>query len=125
MLDRTLQRAVKLLASQMVLLAAGYTQSAAIPQAAAHVNIASLEKLAEAGDPEAQTKLGLAYHDGDGVTADDWKAADWLRRAADQGDGVAQNSLGILYQSGHGVPKDLAQAFAWFRKSASQRYGPG
>jgi len=88
-------------------------------------DISSLQRRAQLGDAEAQTALGLAYRDGDGVPADDWKAAEWFRKAADQGNPVAQNALGVLYHIGHGVPKDLAQAFQWYKKSAEQKYPPG
>src|SRR3954462_8643943 len=87
---------------------------------AASADIHALTQKAEAGDPQAQTELGLAYRD-----SDPSRAAEWFHKAAEQGNPVAQNSLGVLYHSGQGVPKDFDQAFSWYKKSAAQKYGPG
>ena len=47
--------------------------------------VAALRELAEAGDAEAQTELGLRYEAGREVAQDYAVAASWLRRAAEQG----------------------------------------
>src|SRR3954453_15426226 len=87
---------------------------------AASADIHALTQKAEAGDPQAQTELGLAYRD-----SDPSRAAEWFHKAAEQGNPKAQNSLGVLYHGGHGVPKDFDQAFEWYKKEAAQKYGPG
>jgi TPR repeat protein len=64
-------------------------------------------------DPAAQVKLGLAYIEGDGVPADENKAAELFRSAAQQGNADAQFNLGLLYIRGAGVPKDDVEAYKW------------
>ena len=75
---------------------------------------------AEQGDADAQVRLGIAYHLGQGAPQDFTQAAAWYRKAADQGDAVAQGFLGDMHRKGEGVPKDLGQAVAWYRKAADQ-----
>lgn len=71
---------------------------------------------AQAGDAEAQYKLGDHYFNKrDGVNG-----MKWTRQAAEQGHAAAQNSLGIRYYSGGSVTRDIAEAEKWFRKSAAQ-----
>ena len=83
--------------------------------------IAALRVKAKAGDVDAQSDLGYAYRDGQGVPQDDAQAAAWFRKAAEQrGDAADQYNLGLAYANGKGVPQDYAQAAAWFRKAAEQ-----
>src|SRR3954470_10681335 len=123
MSNRDLRCIAFVLACQSLLVPAGFAQSAS--SSAKHASIASLQKEAEAGDAEAQTKLGIAYRDGIGVRTDDDKAVTWLRKAAEQGNPAAENALGVQYHTGRGVPKDLEQAFQWYKKSAAQKFVPG
>lgn len=78
----------------------------------------ALQKAAEQGDANAQLQLARAYQDGNGVTANDDIAAQWLKRAADAGNADAQNSLGVAYRMGRGVSRDLKEAVRWYRKAA-------
>lgn len=82
--------------------------------------LAEWRPLAEAGDVNAQTMLGLVYAEGKGVPQDDTEAVAWFRRAAEQGYGPAQNNLGFMYAKGHGVAQDDAVAVAWYRRAAEQ-----
>ena len=75
---------------------------------------------AEKGNPEAQTLLGLCYHQGLGVKQDDVEAVKWFRKAARQGLAPAQYNLGISYRDGLGIEKDTAEAVKWFGKAADQ-----
>ena len=100
----------------LVAVATSFAQSA--EQAAPDVS--KLQKLAEAGDAEAQFNLALFYEDGEGVTQDYAEAVKWWRLAAEQGDAQAQNNLGVCYENGEGVTKDLAEAVKWYRKAAQQ-----
>ena len=77
-------------------------------------------KAADQGDAAAQYRLGILYHNGQGVPQDYAQAATWYRKAADQGNALAQSNLGVLYDNGQGVPQDYAQATAWYRKAADQ-----
>ncbi len=54
-------------------------------------------KAAEQGDADAQFRLGVMYHEGEGVSQDYTEAAKWSRKAAEQGDASAQINLGVMY----------------------------
>src|SRR5438445_1096203 len=86
------------------------------------IDVAEQTTLANAGDPVAQNKLGIAYDAGIGTQRDMAKAVMWYRKSAEQGNADAQNSMGSLYQSGDGVPKDSTQAVYWYQKAAAQRH---
>lgn len=81
---------------------------------------AAWRPLAEAGEAEAQARLGFLYEKGRGVARDLGEAVRWYRAAAHQGHATAQYSLGRLHELGHGVARDAAAALAWYRKAALQ-----
>ena len=85
--------------------------------------LASTRKLAAAGDPVAQNRLGAWYERGIYVKADPVRSAAWYRLAAQSGNAVAQNNLGVLYYRGAGVPRDQEQAVYWYAKAAEQGHG--
>ena len=62
-----------------------------------------LVKKAEAGDADAQCKLGGCYSFGRGVAVDYSQAYMWFAKSAEQGNAVGQNSLGCCYHTGEGV----------------------
>jgi hypothetical protein len=74
--------------------------------------------LAEAGDPRAQTELGVMYGLGYGVERNDAIAALWFRLAAIQGYPRAQNNLGRLYRLGLGVKQDPEAGARWIKRAA-------
>jgi len=78
---------------------------------------------ARRGNATAQLNMGLAYHNGTGVTKDFVKAAEWFRRSAEQGNQYSQSNLGNLYAQGFGVEKDEAKALEWWEKAAAQGHG--
>ena len=80
----------------------------------------TFRKLAEQGDPDAQTNLGFMYDEGQGVLQDYAEAVKWYRLAAEQGDAVAQYNLGFMYEMGKGVLQDYAEAVKWYRLAADQ-----
>jgi len=80
-----------------------------------------LHKLAEAGNMDAQSQLGLLYYDGRGVPQNFKEAGIWFRKAAEQGHAGAQVNLGTLYFLGYGVSENNQEALFWFRKAAAQR----
>lgn len=84
---------------------------------------ASTRKLAAAGDPVAQNRLGAGYENGSWGKPDLVQAAAWYRLAAQSGNAVAQNNLGVLYNRGAGVPRDPKQAVHWYEKAAEQGHG--
>jgi uncharacterized protein len=75
---------------------------------------------AEAGEPEAQYRLGVMYADGKGVAPNDAEAALWFERAASQGNAAAQYNLGASYAEGVGVRRDMETAAKWFHRAADQ-----
>ncbi len=77
-------------------------------------------KAAEQGDAQAQSDLGHAYYNGQGVPQDYKQAVKWYRKAAEQGFAKAQYNLGRMHALGLGVPVDYAQAVKWFREGAEQ-----
>lgn len=85
--------------------------------------LASTRKRAEAGDPDAQNRLGTWYQHGTHVEADPVQAAAWYLLAAQAGNAFAQNNLGVLYYRGLGVPHDQKQAVYWYAKAAEQGHG--
>ena len=82
--------------------------------------LVELRRLAEQGDADAQSKLGVMYDTGEGVPEDDAEAVKWFRMAAEQGYATAQFNLGVKYAVGQGVPEDDAEAVKWFRMAAKQ-----
>ena len=59
------------------------------------------------------------YLNGEGVTADETKAAAWFRLAAEQGYSASQSTLGLLYSTGQGVHKNKITALMWLNISVS------
>lgn len=86
------------------------------------VDVDSIRTAAERGDAGAQSKLGMMFHNGQGVPRDDIQAADWWRKSAEQGNAAAENDLGASYHDGRGVRQDRAQEIYWVRKAAEQGY---
>jgi TPR repeat protein len=77
------------------------------------------QDLALKGFTDSQTRLGLMYLDGEGVSQNTDVAIRWLKSAAAQGDATAHLILGLIYfgERPH-TPQDIAQAVQWFRSSA-------
>lgn len=76
-------------------------------------DLASLNKVAEHGDPAAQFALGARYATGEDVKQDYTEAVRWFTLAAEQGHILAQATLGAYYWAGRGVPQDLNKAYYW------------
>ena len=79
-----------------------------------------LNKLATAGDADAQNALGFRYSMGRGVPIDGAEAVKWYRLAADQGHATAQTNLGRCYSTGEGVSKNSKEGARWFRLAADR-----
>jgi TPR repeat protein len=97
----------------------------ALSASAAAQDIDELRRLAQQGDSNAQTMLGMRYQNGDGVQRDDAEAVRWYRKAAQMGNASGQFNLGKMYQNGRGVAQDNGEAVHWYRKSADQGYSMG
>jgi len=82
-----------------------------------------LFKAANMGHARAQSMLGIAFQDGEGVKANDRAAAYWFSAAASQGHRAAQYALGGMYEEGEGgLPKSLARATELYIKIANQGF---
>ncbi len=83
-----------------------------------------LEPLAAAGNPIAQTRLGLLYYHGHGVRESDAMALRWFERAARQGHAEAQFHLANLHAYGLSDPapgQDPQRLAAqWYFEAARQ-----
>jgi TPR repeat protein len=75
---------------------------------------------ADAGDAEAQYRLGNLFAHGEGVARDPQTACNWFLKAAEQDHVEAQAKLGAVYAAGGGVKKDFAKAISWFRRAAER-----
>jgi TPR repeat protein len=105
----------------------GVAKNKAVPEKklTAVENVAKWKKEAEAGNAEAQQKLGRAYFLGEGVPKDAAQAVVWYRKAAEQENADAQFWLGRAYDGANddndlGIPKHDAKAMTWYRKAAEQ-----
>ncbi len=86
------------------------------------LDLVSLIRAADSGDPVAQTRLGeFQQSRGQAGSA---PAAKWYRRAADQGYAPAQYRLGLMYADGRGVQQSASEAEKWLRRAANQHYAP-
>lgn len=75
---------------------------------------------AKNGDPEAQFRIGVCFHTGDGVAKDYKKAAYWWQIGADQGDASCQFNLGLSYIKGEGVSLNKVTGAMLVKKAAEQ-----
>lgn len=80
----------------------------------------SIQGLADAGNPEAQVRLGVIYFNGEGVDVDLAQTVHWFRLAAEQNFADGLNWLGRLYDEGDGVAEDDAEAARLYRLAAEQ-----
>ena len=82
--------------------------------------VAIWQPLADAGDPSAETYLGMMYDNGYGVPQDRTKAFRLFERAAKSGHASAQYHLGFMYHHGRGVQRSQTEALNWYRLAAEQ-----
>ena len=84
-----------------------------------------LRKVADQGDSQAQSDIGVMYENGKGgLPQSHALALEWYCKAADQGDAKAQFKLGSMYAQGKGVPQSDALAVEWYSKAAVEEYAP-
>jgi ankyrin repeat protein len=79
-----------------------------------------LEKAAEAGLAQAQTRLAKRYLLGLVDGREPEKLVELLRNAAERGDQEAQLLLGALFADGRVMPQDLVQSHVFFELAAAQ-----
>lgn len=78
-----------------------------------------LVSAAQAGDVDAQFRLGRAYETGTGMPQNDFEAVRWFRMAAAQDHPAAAMDLGWMLANGYGVAKDEERALYWFTRAAA------
>ncbi|HEX7271273.1 MAG TPA: protein kinase [Casimicrobiaceae bacterium] len=81
--------------------------------------IAILKPLADAGNAQAELRLGDAYADGRGVERNMRSAESWYEKAALQGEIPAQLKLGAMFANGAGVNRNNNLAYVWYGTAAS------
>lgn len=77
---------------------------------------------AQQGDLDARMRLGLMFHEGDGVTRDPEQAAHWFQLAASADLPAGQAALAFLHEQGTGVEQDFAQALTLYRAAAGRKH---
>jgi uncharacterized protein len=82
--------------------------------------VQSLKPQVESGDAAAQTKLGILYYKGQGVSRNYQEAARLFRLAAEKGNPYAQSNLAYMCENGEGIPQDYQEAANWYLKAAEQ-----
>lgn len=83
-------------------------------------DFSELSAKAAQGNAEAQFKLGVRHHYGEGVSQNYSEAFKWFQKAADQGFAPAQSELGYMHEQGHGTTVNFDEAVKWYRKAADQ-----
>ncbi len=81
---------------------------------------AAVRKAANAGNAEAQFRLGVMYGNGDGVGLDYEQARGWFEKAAAQGHENALITLAWMYANGAGVDADEDRARRLYLKAAER-----
>ena len=79
-----------------------------------------LKEAAKDNDPGNVFNLGVAYHNGDYVRQNHYKAFKCFRDAAERGNADAQYALALCFQNGEGVTLSWARAHAWMSSAAEQ-----
>jgi TPR repeat protein len=85
--------------------------------------VKELRPLAQAGNHQAQGRLGYILLNGLGTAANQQEAIPLLTSAAEKGDALAQFALGSAYFQGKGVTVNRDQALIWFMRAADQGQG--
>ena len=83
--------------------------------------LALFTKASEAGLSQADFRLGLMNHYGQGKVKDLQAAYKYYENAASANNPEAQFNLGLMNRYGIGIQKDLSKAFSWFTKSANNQ----
>jgi TPR repeat protein len=81
--------------------------------------VEELYRLAQQGNTEALTRLGICYKNGTGTAVDHSAAAQCFYSAANAGNAEAQYQLGICYEEGIGLEQDMSAASV-IRRSAME-----
>ncbi len=73
-----------------------------------------------AGQPQAQSDVGMMFFSGRGLPQNDAQALNWFRMAAANGNADGQYNLAMMYEKGRGVAPDDARAQKLLTQAALQ-----
>lgn len=91
---------------------------AILPAAQFAEKIAEWQSLAEQGDSNTMTRLGVVYVQGVGLNLQCEQGVKWLTKAAKINNAYAQHNLAILFYKGSCVAKDEARSLELFEQAA-------
>ena len=95
--------------------------SGEVDVAAENEELVELRRLAEQGDADAQSKLGVMYDNPARACPKTMpKPSSGSAWPPSRALAIAQFKLGFMYAFGEGVPEDHAEAVKWFRMAAEQ-----
>jgi TPR repeat protein len=77
----------------------------------------TLHILADSGDPQSLSSLGLCFDCGIGVEMNIHEAVNFYQKAADAGNAIALNMLGLCHQFGNGVDESISKAADYFKRA--------
>jgi uncharacterized protein len=77
------------------------------------IQLASVRRAAESGDPTAAGALGYAYDVGQGIRCDKGLALKWYRRAGRMGNTVAASNIATIFRDGG----NLRRAHQWLLRT--------
>ncbi|MBR6058167.1 MAG: sel1 repeat family protein [Lentisphaeria bacterium] len=89
------------------------------PDESDKIDAAHLEKLAKAGNDNAQLAIGKCYFDGVGGVKQNYKkAVKYFEMACENNNASAFFNLGICYDGGYGVKQDINKAIEYYNRAA-------
>jgi len=71
---------------------------------------------------DAQYRIGIMYHLGDGVIQDFQIALNWYLLAAQQNHSDAQYNIGVMYHLGKGMKENYDEAMNWYLLAAEKNH---
>lgn len=77
-----------------------------------------MKRSADSGFVKAQSALGDIYREGDIVSKNYTRCAEWYQKSAASGDAYSLRRLAYMYSEGWGVSKDVAKGKALFKSAA-------
>lgn len=100
-----------------------FTTTAASGEYLYYLPMQELIAKAGAGEADAQYRLGVLFHHGQGGLPYDIKQAwRWYKKAAAQNHPQATYAIARLYEMGHGTNASIADADTWMKRAAEQGY---
>ncbi|HCO60566.1 MAG TPA: hypothetical protein DIT58_10275 [Porticoccaceae bacterium] len=91
----------------------------AMPITGDKAQFASTLATAEAGDANAQVKLGNMHFNGVHTPVNYQEALHWYEKAAEQGNANAIFNIGVMHDKGFHVDQNFEEALKWYQKAAA------